>query len=129
MQSALPFDDPTVIGGTETVCTGIGEDARNDPRWNSYPLKVVLAGKVGKFLNELEAKITMDNKEVISVGFGGPWVLFRLAPGKYHVPARIVNVTTESDAFVPGTGQGRIVRRYPGVGSATSARHKPAESL
>ena len=38
---------PSMVDGVEIVCTGIGQDARSDPRWNAYPLKVVLAGESG----------------------------------------------------------------------------------
>ena len=30
---SLPFDTPQSMRDFEAVCTGIGSDARNDPRW------------------------------------------------------------------------------------------------
>ena len=34
-QRGIPMDTPTTIGGIETVCTGVGEQAQ-DPRWLAY---------------------------------------------------------------------------------------------
>jgi hypothetical protein len=41
----LPFDSPVSMRAMEAVCTGIGADARNDPRWPSYPLRIELVGR------------------------------------------------------------------------------------
>jgi hypothetical protein len=77
---ALPYDTPTMVDGVEIVCTGIGQDARNDPRWNAYPLKVVLAGEGGQYLAEAQLNVSAEGESTMDVRCGGPWVLFKLAP-------------------------------------------------
>jgi hypothetical protein len=122
----LPYDTPTMIEGVETVCTGIGQDARSDPRWNAYALKVVLAGEGGQYLGEARVNVAAEGESMMDVSCGGPWVLFKLAPGRYAVTATINGNTARSTAFVSATGQGRIVLRFPSVGGAVSAEHTPA---
>ena len=46
----LPLDVPQTMRAMEAVCTGIGQDAREDPRWAAYPLKIELVGRAGQFL-------------------------------------------------------------------------------
>jgi hypothetical protein len=122
----LPYDTPTMVEGIETVCTGIGQDARSDPRWNAYPLKVVLAGEGGQYLGAARLNVAAQGESIMDVSCGGPWVLFKLEPGRYAVTATINGNTARSTAFVLATGQGRIVLRFPSVGGAVSAEHKPA---
>ena len=45
-EAAAVQDMPTTINGVETVCTGVGS-AKDDPRWSSYPVKIVLATSGG----------------------------------------------------------------------------------
>lgn len=122
----LPFDTPTMVDGVETVCTGIGQDSRADPRWNGYPLKVVLAGEGGQYLGEAQVNVAAEGETKMDVRCGGPWVLFKLEPGRYTVTAAINGNTAKSIAYVSATGQGRIVLRFPAVGGAISAEHQPA---
>jgi hypothetical protein len=123
----LPYDTPTTVEGVETVCTGIGQDARSDPRWNAYPLKVVLAGEGGQYLGEARLNVAAEGESMMDVRCGGPWILFKLEPGRYVVTATINGNTAKSTAFVSATGQGRIVLRFPSVGGAVSPEHKPAK--
>ena len=121
----MPFDTPTEIGGVQTVCTGVSLDAREDPRWNAYPLKVELAGKGGQYLGDVQISVTKDGKSVLETACGGPWVLFKLPPARYQVAATIEGKTVSSAAYVPASGQGRIILRFPELGGALE---KPAEN-
>lgn len=123
---ALAFDTPTMVDGVETVCTGIGQDARANPRWNSYPLKVVLAGEGGQFLGAADVNVAAEGETRMDVRCGGPWVLFKLEPGRYTITARINGNTAKSIANVSSGGQGRIILRFPAVGGAISPEHEPA---
>ena len=126
-QSAtLPYDTPTMVEGVEIVCTGIGQDSRSDPRWNAYPLKVVLAGEGGQYLGEAELNVAAEGASMMDVRCGGPWILFKLDPGRYAVTATINGNTAKSTAYVSAKGQGRIVLRFPSVGGAISSEHEPA---
>lgn len=109
---SLVMDTPTAIGGIETVCTGVSLDARQNPRWNAYSLKVEIAGEGGKYLGSEAVTLRQDGKIVADFDCGGPWVLFQLPPGRYEVEARIGEQTASSAAFVPSEGQGRIILRF-----------------
>ena len=112
----LPFDSPVSMRAMEAVCTGIGADARNDPRWPSYPLRIELVGRAGEFLGQAEVSLSQNNEAVISVRCGGPWLLLRLPPGVYDVSAQVETVTKTGRVTVPATGQGRLVLRFPELG-------------
>lgn len=112
----LPVDAPRHVGGIESVCTGIGLDSRQDPRWQSYPLKIEIAGQGGQYLGDVALTISRDDKYVVSVQCDGPWFLFRLSPGRYQIQAETEGRTVRSMAFVPTTGQGRTILRFSDLG-------------
>ena len=109
----------------EAVCTGIGQDARADPRWTDYPLRVEIAGRAGQYLGEAQVTLTKGGEAVISVRCSGPWVLFRLAPGAYSVNAEVEGVRKTGRVRVSGKGQAWIVMRFPELGGATSPEYVP----
>jgi len=111
---SLAMDTPTMVGGIETVCTGVSLDARQDPRWSAYSLKVEIAGEGGKYLGSEAVTLRKDGKLLSEFDCGGPWVLFKLPQGRYDVQARIGGQTASSAAFVPSEGQGRIILRFAG---------------
>ena len=112
----LPFDSPVSMRQMEAVCTGIGADARNDPRWPTYPLRIELVGRAGEYLGQALVSLTQNNEAIISVRCGGPWLLMKVPPGAYDVSALVENVTKTGRVTVPATGQGRIVLRFPELG-------------
>ncbi len=112
----LPFDSPVSMRQMEAVCTGIGADARNDPRWPTYPLRIELVGRAGEYLGQASVTLTQNSEAIISVRCGGPWLLMRLPPGAYDVTAQVEDVTKTGRVTVPATGQGRIVLRFPELG-------------
>ena len=113
LAQTLRMDTPTVIAGVETVCTGASLDARQDPRWDSYGLKVEFAGAGGRYLGDESLTLRKAGAPLLDVTCSGPWLLFRLPPGRYDVEARIASQNASSAAFVPATGQGRIILRFP----------------
>lgn len=115
---ALPFDSPVSMRAMEAVCTGIGADARNDPRWSSYPLRIELVGREGIFLGQATVDLSQNDEAIVSVRCGGPWLLMRLPPGAYDVSAQVENVTKTGRVTVPATGQGRLILRFPELGQA-----------
>ena len=112
----LPFDSPVSMRSMEAVCTGIGADARNDPRWPTYPLRIELVGRAGEYLGAAEISLSQNSEAVISVRCSGPWLLLRLPPGSYDVTASVENVSKTGRVTVPMTGQGRLVLRFPELG-------------
>jgi hypothetical protein len=112
----LPFDSPVSMRAMEAVCTGIGADARNDPRWAAYPLKIEMVGRAGEYLGQASVTLSRNDEAIIGVQCGGPWLLLRLPPGAYDVTVVIENVSKTGRATVPATGQGRFIVRFPELG-------------
>ena len=123
----LPVDAPTPIGDTEAVCTGIGLDSRQDPRWSSYPLRIEVAGRGGQYLGDVALTVARDNKEVVTVRCDGPWILFRLPAGRYQIWGETEGKTVESTALVPPTGQGRVILRFSDLGGQSTTVSEPAQ--
>jgi hypothetical protein len=109
----LAPDTPTTIAGIESVCTGVGLDARQDPRWAGYSLKVEVAGPSGQYLGDEHLVLRQSGKDLLSLTCDGPWILFRLPAGRYEVEAHVGQQATSSAAFAPASGQGRIILRFP----------------
>jgi hypothetical protein len=112
----LPFDSPVSMRQMEAVCTGIGADARNDPRWAAYPLRIEIVGRAGEYLGQATVTLTQNNEAIISARCGGPWLLLKAPPGSYDVTVLVENVSKTSKATVPMTGQARVVIRFPELG-------------
>jgi hypothetical protein len=122
----LLLDTPETVNGVAVACTGVGSDAREDPRWNDYSLKLVLAGKQGQYLGA--AEVTVEGNGVsFTVRCGGPWLLFDLAPGRYTITGRTDGQSESLTANAPETGQGRAIMRFPDLGGEVSAEHEPAQ--
>ena len=111
--AALAMDAPTNIDGVETVCTGVGLDARENPLWDQYALKVEVAGSAGRYLGDEIITVRKDGTDLLSLSCAGPWILFQLPPGRYDIVAEMAGDTVSSPAFVSGKGQGRIILRFP----------------
>ncbi|MDE2181898.1 MAG: hypothetical protein KGJ78_02630 [Alphaproteobacteria bacterium] len=108
----LPMDTPTTVGGVELVCTGIGDKA-DDPRWKSYPLKLILAGKAGQYVSDADVTVTSGGKTVSEIHCGGPWILFKLSPGRYHFAGTMEGTTAATDAVVSASKKSLAVLRFP----------------
>ena len=109
-------DTPTRLAGIEAVCTGVSLDARENTAWGAYPLKIEVAGRGGQYLGDVRLILSQQNKTLAALTCGGPWILFRLPAGRYQVEAQTEGRTVSSPAFVPVTGQGRIILRFPELG-------------
>ncbi len=77
---------PTMIDGIQTVCTGAGQDSRDNPAWNDYSLKLEFDDANGAYLGDERVTVT-GNGHSVSVHCAGPWVLMMLPDGTYHVSA------------------------------------------
>jgi hypothetical protein len=87
---------------------------------------VVLAGEGGQYLGEADVNVAAEGETMMDLHCGGPWVLFKLQPGRYTVTAKINGNTAKSIAQVSSAQQGRIVLRFPAVGGGISVEHEPA---
>lgn len=108
----IPMDTPTTIGGVETVCTGIGDKA-SDPRWKTYPLKLIIAGNKGQYLGDADITVSSGGTTLAEMHCGGPWLLFKLQPGRYHFAGKLEGKDAAADAVVPAKGQARAALRFP----------------
>jgi len=117
---AVSPDTPVRTANVEAVCTGIGLDARQNPAWNGYPLKIEVAGRGGQYLGDVHLVLTQKDKTVASLTCGGPWILLRVPTGRYQIEAKTEGKTVSSAAFVPAMGQGRVILRFPELGGEVS---------
>src|SRR5437588_7848259 len=66
-QSGIPMDTPTTMGGIETVCTGVGEQAQN-PRWLAYPVRIDFSNGGAQFLSGAHVELTTaGGKPILSL--------------------------------------------------------------
>jgi hypothetical protein len=113
---SLKPDMPSQMGDIEAACTGVGSTARQNPAWTAYPLKIEVTGRGGQYLADVHLTLTQKDQSIASVYCDGPWLLFKLPPGRYRVEAEIEGRKEASPALVPATGQGRIILRFPDLG-------------
>jgi len=110
--AAAAADKEKTYQGVGYACTGIG-DERNDPRWAAYPAKVMLTTKGGAFV--ADGQITIQDaqgKTVLETTCDAPWLLVRLAPGRYQVTAKVADYTQKGTLIVPAKGQGTLTLRF-----------------
>ena len=114
--SPMPMDVPISIDGTETVCTGIGDEAQSDPRWKTYPVRVEFSNKLMHYLSGAHVALKDGTgKTMATVDCAGAWVLFKLEPAKYAVEASLLWQASETSSATfdaPATGQKRVVLRF-----------------
>src|ERR1700759_1334117 len=84
LPSLAEQDTPSDIGGINTVCTGVGS-GKDDPRWNGYPVKLVLATPGGKDLAGAHVVLSQAGKTLVETDCDAPWILFSPEPGDYTV--------------------------------------------
>jgi hypothetical protein len=113
-------DTPTRAARIEAVCTGVSLDARENPAWTDYPLKIEVAGRGGQYLGDVHLILSQKDRSVATLICGGPWILFRVPTGRYQVEAQTEGKTVSSSAFVPVTGQGRVILRFPELGGESA---------
>jgi hypothetical protein len=123
--TVLTPDKPTPIGDLVAVCTGAGLDARQNPAWAAYPLKIEVAGKGGQYLGDIRLTFSSKSGAVAMMSCDGPWILVKVAPGAYHVDVETEGQTVGSNANVPVEGQGRIIIRFPMLGGEVGSPTEP----
>lgn len=111
-QGSIPMDRPTTVGGVETVCTGIGEQA-NNPQWLAYPARIEFSNGGAQYLSGAHVELaTAGGRPIAGLDCSGPMVLFRVRPGTYRVSATLMSQpggTSSATFTAPASGQKRIV--------------------
>lgn len=100
----LPQDLPVTAGKVEAACTGASLDAREDPRWPAYSLKLEFAGEGGRYLGGESVTVRKQGRKIFSGSCNGPWLLLRLSAG-YEVLASLDGNTISTSVLVPATGR------------------------
>jgi hypothetical protein len=109
----MPDGQAMDINRVRTVCTGVTSDARMNPEWRSYSLRLEFAGKRGEYLGDETVNVSGHGQN-LSVHCGGPWVLMMLPAGTYHVAADVAEAGHQDiTVHVPG----HVVVRFPNVGN------------
>src|SRR6185437_3560908 len=79
-------DQPAVIGGIETVCTGVGS-AKDNPAWSAYPVKLVFANPAGENLAAVHVAVSQGGRALVETDCDAPWLLMKLPAGSYAATA------------------------------------------
>ena len=119
-QSAFAVQDqPTTIGGVETVCTGVGS-AKDNPAWSSYPVKLVFANPSGEDLAQEHISVMQGGKSVVETDCDAPWVLMKLPAGNYNVAASVGTRIGNASFSTSGQGQKTVTITMPRDKSASA---------
>ena len=110
-------DQPVMIGGIETVCTGVGS-AKDNPAWSAYPVKLVFADPKGANLAQVHLSVMQGGKPLMETECDAPWVLMKLPPGSYNVSATMSGGTRMGKASfaTKGGAQQTVTVMLPGSG-------------
>lgn len=114
--NSLPDGQSMDINGVQTACTGVSSEARMNPEWKDYSLRLEFAGRGGQYLGDVNVNVT-GNGHDLSVHCAGPWVLMMLPPGTYRVAS---NVADAGEKTVTVHVPGRTIVRFPDAGGAIS---------
>jgi hypothetical protein len=113
---ALPVDMPQSVNGLDVACTGIGMDARNDPAWATYTVRVEFSNARNEYLTGGVVQLSDANgRELLRVSCDAPWVVLRLPQGRYRVSASMPEtaaVPRSAALEAPDVGQLRVVLQF-----------------
>jgi hypothetical protein len=104
----MPQDTSVSARQVTAVCTGVGS-SRDDPRWPSYPVRLVFANRSGQFVAGEHLTLDRDGRQMAALDCDAPWVLLKLPAGRYSVAATLPRE--------PGTRQQTVAFATSGTGS------------
>jgi hypothetical protein len=115
--NTLPPDQPTEVNGIEVACSGVGDEARTDPRWSAFAVKIEFANRDAEYLSDIDVTVAnaADGEVLFHVRCETPWLLADLPPGKYTVAGGYEGITKTAKLTAPAAGQARIVIRFPEI--------------
>ena len=126
--SLLYFNSPTLYSddmektyqGVPYACGGVG-NSQDDPRWKTYPLKLMFTAAGRPYVADVGVSITdTTGAEVLRVVCDAPWLLARLKPGTYSVSAQAYGSTIKrTKVSVPASGQNELAIRFPEIPAQT----------
>jgi hypothetical protein len=97
--------------GREFACTGVGDDAQNNPRWNKFPLKMVFTNRAGDYLGDVQVQVMNSNGDtLVEAHCMAPWLLADLDAGSYKAKVMAPGADQKTVDFrVQGAGQTQVV--------------------
>ena len=112
--AAEPDGEIRDYDGHRYACTGIGAEARDNPAWAGFPLKMVFTNVDGDYLGDVDVQLADSHgRTVVQAHCRAPWLLADLAPGSYT--AKVVANGRHEKTFgltVSQTGQTRVVVQF-----------------
>ena len=112
----LPVDAALTVNGIDLACTGIGQAARDDPRWKIYGTRIETSDSHTEYLAGADFTLQdLQGRDLLSVHCDAPWLLLRLPAGRYSIKAVAHGIATHRGASFssPEKGQQRIVLQFP----------------
>jgi hypothetical protein len=88
LSASAAQDTPMMSNGVEAVCTGVGS-AKDNPQWNSYPMKVVFSNGAQEFVAGEHVTLKRGGQTLVETDCDAPWMLFKAPGGKYTVTASL----------------------------------------
>ncbi|MBL7684568.1 MAG: hypothetical protein JNK65_00845 [Deltaproteobacteria bacterium] len=115
-QSYAVLDEEKVYQGISYACTGVAE-SKEDPRWKSYPLKLMFTTANRAYISEVEVSVRDSaGKEVLKTQCDGPWFLAKLKPGGYSIQLKPEGAALKTmKVTVPASGQNEMAVRFPEI--------------
>lgn len=115
--AASPNDQVQTFEGQRFACTGVGNDAQNDPRWDDFPLKMVFTNDDGDYLGDVSVTLSNEAGDVVlAAQCAAPWLVANLQDGSYSATLVARGQYDRSvDFTVGGAGQTQVVVPFPGI--------------
>ena len=114
----LAMNNPVMVSGIETVCTGIAE-TRDDPRWSAYPVRIEFSNTAAELVAGAHVVLAkVGGAKLAEFGCPASVVLFKLSPGRYKVTATISATprgTVSAEFNSPTKGQKRVDLLFTGA--------------
>jgi len=111
----MPNDEPIDVNGVRLACTGVGDEAKEDPRWAEFAMRIEFANRNAEYLADVYVSVwdAKGEKMFEEMRCDSPWFLADLPPGKYSISATVEGVTETAKFTAPKSGQTRVVVRFP----------------
>ena len=100
-QSTAAENTPVTAGGLEYVCTGVGS-TKVDPRWGSYPIKLVFSNSAREFAAGGHVSISKGGPLVMEADCESPWLLIKAPEGEYTIVSAVIDGATRVGAKFTG---------------------------
>src|SRR5690606_19246732 len=82
--NTMPNDRPVDVNGVNLACTGVGDEAKTDPRWAEYAVKIEFANRNAEYLTDVDTTVAdAKGEQLFQVRCESPWLLADLPLGKY----------------------------------------------